>query len=372
MRRAGVFVLATIASVIALATVDALPALAHSHGTTYQQSALITVPGNALRSFDISWVDRSSQRYYLADRSNSGVDIVDARTNAFLERIAGFAGPSTSNDTAGPNGVLVIHSRHELWAGDGDSTVKVVDLDTNAIVATISTGGTKRADEMAYDQKDGLFVVANDADSTPFVTFIDVRSRTVVGHISFPQATNGLEQPLWDPETHLFYMSVPQVGDDPMNGGIAVMDPRTRSLVTIRTVTNCQPAGLALGFKQHLLLGCSGDAIAAGAHAQSQIMDARTGAVVATIMQVGGSDEVWYNAGDKRYYLAARSMTSNGLASGTATPVLGVIDAVTNTWITNIATGPQSHSVAADPINNKVFVPLRGKGIGVFTHDESD
>src|SRR5437868_15394760 len=30
----------------------------------------IPVPGTALRAFDISWVDASTQRYYLADRSN--------------------------------------------------------------------------------------------------------------------------------------------------------------------------------------------------------------------------------------------------------------------------------------------------------------
>ncbi len=98
-------------------------------------------------------------------------------------------------------------------------------------------------------------------------------------------------------------------------------------------------------------------------------MDARTGAIVATIMQVGGSDQVWFNPGDKRYYLAARGMTSNGLKSGTPTPVLGVIDATTNTWIANVPTGPNAHSVAANPINNEVFVPLKGLGVGVYTHD---
>lgn len=369
MRHRSHVALATVVSVIALLVLAATPALAHSHGASYTRSALVTIPGNALTSFDISWVDPSSQTYYLADRSNAGIDIIDARTHTYVGRVTGFQGFHGSNDTAGPNGVVVVHPQHDLWAGDGDSTVKVVDLTTNAIVATLSTGGSKRADEMAYDQKDDLLLVANDAEDVPFVTFIDVRSRTVLNRISFPDATNGIEQSVWDPVTHLFYLSLPQLGSDPMHGGIAVIDPRTRSLVTIRSVSDCQPAGLALGPDQHLLLGCSGDAIAAGAHAQTQVMDARSGAIVATIMQVGGSDEVWYDPGDKRYYLAARSMTSNGLSSGTATPVLGVIDATSNTWITNVATGPQSHSVAANPINNEVFVPLRGLGIGIYTHD---
>lgn len=368
-RSRPVLMAATIASVLALLIFAATPALGHADGTTYTRAALVKVPGNPLNAFDISWVDPSSQRYYLADRSNKGVDVVDAHTNTFLRRISGFVGATGNNDTSGPNGVVVVHPQHELWAGDGNSTVKVVDLATDKIVKSISTGGKARADELAFDQKDGVLLVANDADDPPFVTFIDVRSRTVLGHITFADATNGLEQPVWDPETHFFYLSIPQLGADPMRGGIAVIDPRTRKLVTTHIVKNCQPAGLALGPKQHLALGCSADAIEAGAHAQTQIMDARTGAIVATIMQVGGSDQVWFNPGDKRYYLAARGMTSNGLKSGKATPVLGVIDAMTDTWITNVPTGPNAHSVAANPINNEIFVPLKGMGIAVFTHD---
>jgi hypothetical protein len=165
-------------------------------------------------------------------------------------------------------------------------------------------------------------------------------------------------------------MSVPQIGADPLHGGIAVLDPRSLSLRTVFSVASCQPAGLALGPHQHLLLGCSQDAIAAGAHAQTIVMSARDGSTVATITEVGGSDQVWFNPGDGRYYLAARGMTSNGLSTGTPTPVLGVIDAEDNKWITNIPTGPNAHSVAADPINNRIFVPLKGKGVAVFAHDD--
>jgi DNA-binding beta-propeller fold protein YncE len=367
--RSRLWIFAIALSVVSLALSSTF-AYARPDDDTYRQIALISIPDAPLTSFDISWVDRSSQTYYLADRSNKGIDIVDARTNTFVSRIGGFVGFTGNNDTSGPDGVVVLHSRHELWAGDGDSTVKVIDLETGQIVKSISTGGKKRADELAFDQKDDVILVANDADDIPFVTFISVPDRTVLGHISFPDATNGLEQPVWDKETHLFYMSVPQIGDDPLQGGIAVMDPRSLSLRTVFPVASCQPAGLALGPHQHLLLGCSKDAIDAGAQAQTIVMNARDGSTVATITQVGGSDEVWFNPGDGRYYLAARGMTSNGLSSGKPTPVLGVIDAEDNEWITNIPTGPNAHSVAADPINNHIFVPLRGQGVAVFAHGD--
>lgn len=349
------------ASALAFVMATTATALAHETPPMYQQIALIPVSG--LNSFDISFVERSSQTYYLADRSNKGVDFFDAATNTFETRVTGFVGPSTSNDTAGPNGIVVLPDRHELWAGDGDSTVKVIDLGSRTIVATIPTGGENRADELAYDRRDKILLVANDAEKVPFVSFIDTRTRMVVGTVKFPDATNGLEQPVWDPATRLFYLSVPQLGDDPRNGGIAVLDPRARSLVHTFPVTDCEPAGLALGPKQHLLLGCSGDGIT-GWQAQVQVMNARNGHIVKVITQVGGADQVWFNPGDKHYYVAARRNPGG--------PVLGIIDARNNTWLQNVPTGPNSHSVAADPINNHIFVPLRGKGIGVYARIDED
>jgi DNA-binding beta-propeller fold protein YncE len=339
-----------VAAALVLAGSSATAESTGSSAATYHQIALITVPGAALKSFDIGIVERSSQTYYLADRSNKGVDIFDASRNAFEGRVTGFVGFTGNNDTSGPNGIVVVHDRDEVWAGDGNSTVKVIDLRTDSVVKTISTGGTARADEIAYDQKDKLILVANDADTPPFATLIDTQSRAVVARISFDDATAGLEQPVWDPATHLFYLSVPETAADP-GGAVAVIDPRSRSRVALFPVQKCGPTGLALGPKQHLLLGC-GDPTAV------QVMDARSGAIVATITEVSGADEVWYNPGDKHYYVAARNNPSG--------PVLGVIDATTDAWIQNVPTAPNAHSVAANPINDEIFVPLRGMGIGVY------
>src|SRR5207248_2991862 len=147
--------------------------------------AKIDVPGRPLRAFDISWVDSASAHYYLADRSNGSIDVVDTQSNTVTSQIGGFVGATGKNDTSGPDGVVTTFSNRELWAGDGDSTVKVVDLTTNSIVATISTGGKFRADEMAYDPKDNVILVANNADEPPFGTLISVGTRTVLKKITF-------------------------------------------------------------------------------------------------------------------------------------------------------------------------------------------
>src|SRR3989442_9832634 len=244
-----------VAAVVAIAGGAATPAYADNTAATYHQIALITVPGDPLMRFDISFVERSSQTYYLADRSNKGVDIFDASSNTFETRVTGFVGFTGDNDTSGPNGVVVVHDRDELWAGDGNSTVKVIDLRTNSIVKTISTGGTARADEIAYDQKDKVILVANDADTPPFATLIDVESRAVVAKIPFDDATAGLEQPVWDPATHLFYISVPETAADP-GGAVAVIDPRTRSRIALFPVQNCAAAGVPPRPQPALLFCC--------------------------------------------------------------------------------------------------------------------
>src|SRR5882672_4734518 len=74
---------------------------------------VIPVPASAdnntaggLYSFDISWVDQASETYYLADRSNKRVDIVNAKTGTFLTAInasppfAGISPPAFSTSAA--------------------------------------------------------------------------------------------------------------------------------------------------------------------------------------------------------------------------------------------------------------------------------
>ena len=326
---------------------------------------VITLPGTErVQRFDISWVDHPSQTYYLADRTNRQIDVVDARTDTFVQALAHgqFVGFTGNNDTSGPNGILVIESLHELWAGDGPSndpvcapapcsTVKVIDLKATppAIVATISTGGTARADEMAFDPDDHILVVANDADDIPYVSFISTDTRRVLGTLAFPDADNGLEQSVWDSATRRFYLNVPNTGGDSY---IAQIDPRTRKITNKFHVGTCEGGGLALTPHQHLIVGCQTQ--------ETLIVDARTGATVAMTTEVGGSDQVWFNPGDGNYYLAARN--------NMPVPVLGIIDAATNLVLGKVPTGSRGvHSVAANRANNHVFVPLPpGSATGSF------
>ena len=84
-----------------------------------------------------------------------------------------------------------------------------------------------------------------------------------------------------------------------------------------------------------------------------QRIDGTTGAILTNIPYVGGVDEVCFNPGDSRYYVAARDMPA----------VLGVIDAVGQQWLQNVPTNTNSHSLAVDSSNNRIFVPSQSGGL---------
>src|SRR5260370_17892794 len=53
----------------------------------------ILVPGNPITSSDIAWADPGTERYYFADRSNFGVEVIDAEKGVWVGRVNGMAGP---------------------------------------------------------------------------------------------------------------------------------------------------------------------------------------------------------------------------------------------------------------------------------------
>ena len=127
-----------------------------------------------------------------------------------------------------------------------------------------------------------------------------------------------------------------------------VGNPNGPVVVATVPVLNCMAAGLVQGPGHDFLVGC-GDHDGIAFPPNLVIFDGTTNQVVANITQTGGTDEVWYNPGDNRYYTAGRDMPTG--------PVLGVVDAGTRQWLVNVTTNSNSHSVAADSFNNHVLVP---------------
>jgi hypothetical protein len=355
----------------------------------------VQIPGAALRSYDISWVNPNRAEYYLADRSNAAIDIIDTRHLTF-KRFLGKglfvgvklngAGTAVNNDISGPDGV-VTHGRW-LYAGDGDSTLKVFDLDgPNALAQpALSTGGTTRVDEMALTTDGELLLTVNNAEAPPFANLwaangdrnhssVRMLSKITIDPIAFPD-TPAIEQPAWDPTTRRFYVSVPILGKPggcgtaTCDGGLMVIDPTTVTsgamvLGAFNPATNtgvlplsdCGPNGATVGPHDNLLLGCTQANNPAN---RSTLVINATTKNFTHVNGIVGSDEVWFNKGDGRYYTGSnRNCKSATVCSGNAADqaaVLGVIDS-TSVLIETIPQSSGSHSVAADSKRNRIFVP---------------
>lgn len=354
---------------------------AASADEVFQARTQISLPGGQkITSFDISFVDPVIGVYILADRTNKAVDLIDTTTNTVLVQLtSNFAGATPSNDNAGPDGAITVNHR-EVWAGDGPSVVKVINLFSQATTHMISTGGVNRADELCADPEDQLVLVANDAESPfPFVSIISTVNYSVLkritmdgtvalgGTIKSPAATNGIEQCQWDDRTSKFYVNIPEVngpGNDTQPGAVVTISPKTLQIVDVFSIpiANCAgPQGMAIGPEHQILLGCNDPNKTVPS---TVVIDDRNGGVLAAVPNEDGADEVWYNSGDDQYFLAR----SGGLTGLTLAQQLGVIDATkklpvdqsVDTGLPNLIASPHgtAHSVAADPVFNQVYVPI--------------
>jgi len=362
--------------------------------------------GGNMYVFDISFVDPSTQTYYLADRSNAVVDVVDATKGILAGQIAAtppFRGflpcspPAGANDCAGPNGVVAAFPW--LFVTDAGSRVVTIDLRSGATVADVSTGGASglRADELAYNGT--VLLVVNNADTPPFATLISVNKSTgalTVGkRITLDaahgvDATNGAEQPAWDPGTGKFYLSIPQIGASVKDGGVVRIDPGTGVVDKVFPVELCGPAGLSRGPGEEFLIGCNTVFDTAGnvwnptgtvtAAPKDVILNVTTGSTT-DVPGAGAGDEVWFNKGDGKYYATGSGSplrpTSPPPLTAQGATALAVIDAESHNLVQLVPTfnvpavtggsnphpAGTSHSVAANAQNNFVFVPLPANNV---------
>jgi hypothetical protein len=185
-------------------------------------------------------------------------------------------------------------------------------------------------------------MIANPNDAPPFVSFLSIDTQTVVGQYVYPASQGvsnggGLEQPLWDPLTDKFYLTVPATNSSV--GSVDVFNPTTFARENSYPVAACNagPAGLVLTANQHMMTSCGIP------------LDARSGNILAAPNGVA-SDQIWYNPGDNRYYFGSRG---------------SVVDADTNQVIATL-TGLTGRVIAVDPNNNHVFTPVGGTGIVVY------
>jgi hypothetical protein len=396
-------------AVIGAASLGASPASAACQGpgapTTGHTKCLtaIHIPGQPLQSFDISWVDAKTSRYYLSDRANAAIDVIDTSSLKVVAQLGGFVGIMVvkgviDNSISGPDGVTS-HGRW-LYAGDGNSTLKVFDLlapTASALKQSVFTGGKTRVDEMALTADGKLLLAVNNAEDPPYGTLfaangdggtskVTIITKVTIDPSIIPSGFGlGFEQSTWDPQTQRFYASLPTIANNPSgcnygqlsgpitcSGGMVVIDPTILSSpsavigafdklanVGVVPLNNCGPNGITLGTHGNLMEGCT-----------PGNDPSNTGTVIingvtknyATVANITGSDEVWFNAGDDRYYLgASKAIKPSGSPLGSGA-VLGIVND-SSVLVKTIPQSSNSHSVAADEKRNLIFVPQVATGV---------
>jgi hypothetical protein len=383
----GFLLITTSMAAVGTATAAPLPPL------PYGISALINV--GPLTSFDISFVDNRGI-YYFADRSSASIQIINGATFGVLGQATGFAGISPGgNALSGPDGVVVVQTgaNYTLYGGDAGSTLRSFNV-TGCTVAcnpnsaanlggTVNTGGAPfRLDEMAANGA-GLIFAANNANSPAFASLIATASPpgpagtgplapalltgatppagTWTQPILIPGqvASGGMEQSVWNPNTGTWFVSVPSFNGTDAGGvqefSLTGSPGRTYNFNSMGLAGGCSASGLALGGNGNLMVGCN-----SGGTARAIVLNPTGTGSIVTTLPTQNTDQLWYDPTSNRFYVTGTNAKGDrviDIYDGNTYALLQEID------LTALGFGNGNiHSVAVNPLNGEIFVPIPGNG----------
>ena len=309
-----------------------LPAVAANITTVPINRIPIPPIAGKTASVDIMEIDQATHLLYVTDRTDNGLDVFDVST-ACAKYV------KTIDLGSGPNGVVVAKKVNKVFVTLNDSTVSVIDIapgsaNADKVVAKVSTGGKKRADEIDYDPKDNKVYAANSDDG--IVTVIDATTNAIVK--KFDNMGDALEQPRYDSADGMIYLTSSD------QNAIFQFDPTKDTLVKKFDVgTKCSPNGIAINpTTNQAFLGCGSRSANVGL-----LWDIAAGKVIGTFDQAGAGDAVFYSAKADRFFFAASNFNRGALmAIFTGNPVK---------FATAIATAVGSHGVAFDETNGMIY-----------------
>ncbi len=358
----------------------------------------LSVPGidsTVVYSFDLGTVDAATGLYYVTSRTGKSIDVIDTHTLQFVGQFKqAFAGCNSgtptaptplptcagaNNDMSGPDGLDIVGSN--LYVGDVNA-LWILDKATGAKIKKIAIPSSPtflRADEGCFDADDNLYGIATPGASHPFMTFVDTVSQTVVATVimddSSGGASAGLEACTYDHATGKFFVNNDgstanprgEIDGIPASAIVATKPgPVTLVFASIAATSayplgNCDPTGIALGPVNDIGAMCRQGVV--GEKLTFQILDKRNGSVLANL-NIGGGDQITYDAVSNRWFLADSRWTKTGTScgGGTAacplTPVVGIVDATSRTIIGTKDNGNNSHSIAVSGSNHLVITPF--------------
>jgi hypothetical protein len=317
--------------------------------------------GNA--NVDLMGYNPVTRMMYLADRTNTGVTVIDTRTNVVVGLIKLPAGSV-------PNGPLVAVNLQQLALTDGKQSVYVWDLrapQASPDIYTFPTSLGSVTDGIAYDPINMTLYVVTD-NPPEYLIGINLAYKTVVSQTPLPVSADLIA---FNPTDGKIYIAAedadPAAPNTNANAGVYAYDPASGNPGTVTLVSKIGPAcpghGIDLDPISNIaVMGCFGGTGDTGDVA----VNLGTGKLLTTFTDVGGTDAVVFNPNNRRFYAAAglNAAKTSGCPSGVAsmfgqfTPILGVIDQNGGNPVAHVACTGSGHIVGVDPITNYVYVPV--------------
>jgi DNA-binding beta-propeller fold protein YncE len=310
------------ALVAALIPAAILTSACGSCSVSIRQTSIVPIAGQT-GNYDGVEIDNHAHRLYVADRTDSGVDVFDTSraSPAYIGTI--FLG-------ALPNGLALAPDFNKLYVGLSNGTVADVNTDPQSptyykVVGRIAIQATS-ADLLDYSpQRQRVYVGAG-----TFVAAINPNDDSVPGHFVVGAP---VEQPRYDPADGFVYVTSPGLDT------LFQIDPTTGAIRQTYTLGGCKPSGLAINaITQMALLACRQGVMR---------LDLPT-AAFGVIHDVAGGDIVSFDPTTQTFLVASPKLNPRS--------VVGVFDGDGN-LVNAITTDGESHAAAYDSTHGLVYAP---------------
>ncbi|HUW52454.1 MAG TPA: YncE family protein [Rhodanobacter sp.] len=293
----------------------------------YHLGSAVALPGKA-PAWDYLTYD-SARSYLFIGRRHDGVTVFDVATHKVVATIA---------DSEGANKAILVPSLDRGYTVNGDGSTTEFDLKSLKTLRRIRFGHD--ADAGSYEPVTGqiLFTMGDSGK----VAFMDARSGKVVA--TLPMPSRKIEASAPDGHGNIF---VAERDHD----AVVRIDARTHAVTASWPTAPCrQPTGLDYDAKnQRIFVGCRSD------RPLLAVLDATSGAVVASLPIGRGNDGVAFNPGTHRIY------ASNGLDAN-----LEVIDQQgpdSYRLEQAITTRPMARTLALDAQRDRVYLVAAEGGV---------
>lgn len=306
---------------IACALLLGLAATPAARALTFYRLQSVTVLPGAAPAWDYLTFDAAHDRLFL-DRRKDGVSVFDVATRRVVATIA---------DSQGANATILVPADDLGYTVNGDGTTTRFRLSTLQTLRRIRFG--RNADAGSYEPVTGQLVFT--MGDSGAIAFMDARSGRVTAMLPMP--SRKLEASAPDGHGNLF------MAEQDRNA-VTRIDARRHAVTATWSTLPChQPTGLAYdAADRRIFVGCRSD------HPLLAVLDADSGAVVATVEIGRGNDGVAWDAA--RHEI----VTSNGVDANLV--LVRQLDADHYRLEQAVTTQPTARTLALDAAHDLIFL----------------